>query len=75
MGQVTALARRGTETHIVLNLPKEYQTIVEIREDKIYDKYDPLTIQRVCDKLLVKFDPKNKQSGPRPSREDENPSM
>ena len=58
-------------THILLNLPEEYQTIVEILEKKIDDKENPLTIERICDKLLVKIYQMNEQSGPRTSEEDE----
>ena len=42
---------------------------MEFLEEKIYDKYNPLTIYRVRDKLLVKFYQMNKQSGPITSRE------
>ena len=56
-------------THILLNLPEEYQTIVEILEEKLDDKDDPLTIERIRDKFLVKFDQVNKQSRPRTLRE------
>ena len=58
-------------TRMLLNLPEEYQTIVEIIEDYLDDKNNPLTIERIRDKILVKFDQMNKQSGPRTSREDE----
>ena len=61
-------------THILSNLPEEYQTIVEILEDKLYDKDDHIAIERIRDKLLAKFDQMNEQSGPRTSREDENTS-
>ena len=57
--------------HILSNLTEEYQTIVEIPEDKLYDKYNPLTIERTHDNILSKFDQTNKQLGPRTSREDE----
>ena len=43
-------------THILLNLPEEYQTIVENIEDKLYDKDNPLTIESIRDKILVNFD-------------------
>ena len=36
--------------------PDEYQTIMEILVDELYEKYHPLTIQRIQDKLSVKFD-------------------
>ena len=43
-------------THILSNLPEEYHTIMEIIEDKLDDKYYPPTIERIRDKLSVKFD-------------------
>ena len=58
-------------THILSNLPEEYQAIVEILEDDLDDEDDPLTIERIPDKILVKFDQMNEQSEPRTSREDE----
>ena len=58
-------------THILSTLPGEYQTIVEIIEDYIYDKYNPLIIENIRDKLTVKFYQMNEQSGPITSREDE----
>ena len=58
-------------THILLDLPEEYQTIVKILEDDLYNEDYPITIERICDKLLVKFDGTNKQPRPRTSREDE----
>ena len=61
-------------THVLLNLPEEYQTIVEILEDKLNDKDDPLTIESISDNILVKFDQMKEKSGPIPLREDENPS-
>ena len=48
--------------HIISNLPEEYQTIVEILEDKWDDASDFITIERVRDKILVKYDQMNKQS-------------
>ena len=59
-------------THILSNLPEEYQTIVKVLEDEVDDDNDPLTIERIHDKLLVRFDQMNKQSIPRTSRKDEN---
>ena len=38
-------------THILLNLPEEYQNIVEILEDKIYDKDNTLTIERIRENI------------------------
>ena len=58
-------------TNILSNLPEEYQPIVEILEDQLYNKYYPLTIERIRDKLSVKFFQMNKQSGPRTFIEDE----
>ena len=58
-------------THILSNLTGEYQTIVEIIEDYINDKYNPLIIENIRDKLTVKFYQMNEQSGPITSREDE----
>ena len=60
-------------THILLNLPAEYQTILEILEDKLDDKDNPLTIERIRDKISVKFDRRNEKSGPRTSRKYKNP--
>ena len=48
-------------THILSNLPEEYQTIVEFLEDELYDKYHPLTIERIREKLSVKFDRMNER--------------
>ena len=56
-------------THILSKLSEEYQTIVEILEDVLDDEDNPLTIERICDKLSVKFYQMNKQSGPITSRE------
>ena len=46
-------------THILLNLPEEYQNNVQILEEKWDDTDDPLTIDIICDKLSVKFEPIN----------------
>ena len=43
-------------THILLNLPEEYQNNVQILEEKRDDTDDPLTIDIICDKLSVKFE-------------------
>ena len=43
-------------THILLNLPEEYQNNVQILEEKWDDTDDPLTIDIICDKLSVKFE-------------------
>ena len=58
-------------THILSNFLDEYQTMVEIIEEELDYKYNPLTIDRIRDNLYVKFDLMNKQSVPRASREDE----
>ena len=49
-------------THILSNLPEEYQTIVEILEGILDDENHPLTIKRVSNKLLVKYNQMYKQS-------------
>ena len=59
-------------SHILSNLPEEYQTIVEILEYKLDDDSDFITIERIRDKILVKYDWTNKKSGPKVSGEDEN---
>ena len=46
-------------THILSNLPEEYQIIVEGIEEKLYEKYHPLTIERIRDKLSETFDRMN----------------
>ena len=40
-------------TKILSNLPEEYQIIVEIIEYELDGKHNPLTINRICDNLLV----------------------
>ena len=57
---------------ILSNLPEEYQTIVEILEDKLDDDSDFITIERIREKILVKYDQINKQSRPKIPIEDEN---
>ena len=49
-------------THILSNLPQEYQTIIDILEDKLYYKYNHLLVQRFRDRLLVKYYWMNYQS-------------
>ena len=56
-------------THILSKLSEEYQTIVEILEDALDDKFNPLNIERIRDKLLEKFYQMNKKSEPRTSGE------
>ena len=41
-------------THILSDLPEEYQIIVDILEEKWDDDNDPLTIERICDKIFMK---------------------
>ena len=48
-------------THILSNLPEEYQIIVESIEEKLYEKYHPLTIERIRDKLSAEIDQMNEQ--------------
>ena len=57
-------------SHILSNLPEEYQTIVEIIEDKLDDYSDFITIERISDNILVKYDQMNKESGTKMSGED-----
>ena len=52
--------------------PEEYQTIVENLEDKLEDDSDFITVERICDNILVKYDQINKQSRPKIPIEDEN---
>ena len=58
-------------TNILSNLPEEYQTIVEILEDKLDEKYHSLTIDITRNKLSVNFDQMNEQSETKTTREDE----
>ena len=60
-------------TCILLNLPEDYQSILEILEDRLYDEDNPLNIERIREKNLVKFDHINKKSILRTSRKDEKP--
>ena len=41
-------------TNILLNLPEENQITVEILEDRLDDKDNPLTIERIRNKVLLK---------------------
>ena len=54
-------------THILPKLYEEYKNIVEVLEYKLDDYNNPLTIERIRYKLLMKFDQTNKQSIPRTS--------
>ena len=58
-------------THILYNLSEEYQIIVELLEENLDDKYNPITIESIRDNLSVKFDRMNGQSGQKTSRENE----
>ena len=60
-------------THILSNLPEEYQKSVEILKEKLDKKYHPLTIERIGDKLSVKFYKMNEQSETKTATEDEKP--
>ena len=51
-------------TNILSNLPDEYQIIVEILEDKLDNKGNPLSIENIWDNISVKFDRMNEHSGP-----------
>ena len=59
-------------SHILSNLPEEYQTIVEFLDEKLYDESDFITIQSIRDKILVRYDLMKKQSTTKMSREGEN---
>ena len=48
-------------TYLLSNFPDEYQTMVEIMEYELDYKYNPLTIDRIREKLYVEFDLMNKQ--------------
>ena len=47
-------------THIILNLPEEYQTIVEILEEKLDYEYNTSTLDKIRDKISVKYNQMNK---------------
>ena len=51
-------------THILSNFPQEYQTIIYILEDKLYYEYNPLAIESIRDRFLVKYYWMNDQSRP-----------
>ena len=42
-------------THILSNLPKAYEIIVENIEDELYDNVSPLTIKNIHEYLSVKY--------------------
>ena len=54
-------------TYIISRLPEEYQNIIEITESELYYKDNPLNIEKISDKILVKCDQMNKQSRPKMS--------
>ena len=49
-------------TCILSNLPEVSKNIVENIEDKINDEDDPLTIERIWDKLMANYDCMNIRS-------------
>ena len=57
-------------THILSNLPESYKNILEILEDDLDYDNNPQTIDRIHDKLLVRYDQMNEQPETRTSRED-----
>ena len=46
-------------THILSNLPEEYENIVENLEDKLDENIDMLPIKRIQDKLSAKYNRMN----------------
>ena len=60
-------------THILSNLLDEYQNIVEVLDDGLNYEDNILTIDRICDKILVKYHWMSKKSRPKTSWEDKNP--
>ena len=59
-------------THIIYKLPEAWDNNVENIEYKLDDDIDLLAIERIRDKLLVKYSQINVQSEMNNSREDEN---
>ena len=59
-------------SHILANLSEEYQTIIEILEDKLDYDSDSITIERIRDKIFLKYEQINKKSRTKNLREDEN---
>ena len=49
-------------THILSNLPEEYDSIVENLEEKVDDDIDMLTIKKIQEKISVKYDRMNARS-------------
>ena len=45
----------GMMTHILSNLPEEYNKIIENIEDGLDYDIDPLAIKRICDKISERF--------------------
>ena len=56
-------------THILSNLPEEYQAIVKILADKIDHKDYPITMENIRGKFSVILDQMKGQSVPRTPRE------
>ena len=52
-------------TYIISRLPEEYLNIIEIPESELYYEDNPLVIDKISDKILVKCDQMNKQSRPK----------
>ena len=59
-------------THILSNLPEKYENIIENIDDGLDDGIDTLTIERIRDNSLAKYDQMTAQSETKNSREDEN---
>ena len=59
-------------THILSNLPEKYENIIENIDDGLDDGIDTLTIDRIRDNSLAKYDQMTAQSETKTSREDEN---
>ena len=49
-------------THILSNIPENYENIVENLEDELDDNIDMLTIERIWDKLSAKYNRMNTRS-------------
>ena len=56
-------------THIIQNLPEEYQNMVQMIKYRLDDEDNCLTIERIGDKHLIKYDQMDEQSRPKTSRE------
>ena len=60
-------------THILSNLPEAYHNIVETLEENLDDDNDTITIERILDKISVKYHQMDVQSETKTSREDKKP--